>query len=109
MEENLMVAVKKTRKIGDGTPGPGRPRGVANKTTTRVREAIALIAERQAPEVEKWLRQVRDPARRVELFLRLIEYHIPKLQRSEVVGEKRGPVNFSLRVIGVPAPRRSEE
>lgn len=37
--------VKKTggkRKVGDGTPGPGRPKGVPNKTTMAVKEALSL-------------------------------------------------------------------
>lgn len=42
------VAVKKTagkRKVGDGTPGPGRPKGVPNKTTTLLKDAILKAAE----------------------------------------------------------------
>lgn len=30
----------KPRRIGDGTPGPGRKKGVPNKTTTQLKEAI---------------------------------------------------------------------
>jgi len=33
------------RKVGDGTPGPGRKKGVPNKTTRTVKEAISLAAE----------------------------------------------------------------
>lgn len=41
-------SVKKTagkRKVGDGTPGPGRPKGVPNKTTMAVKEALSLAFE----------------------------------------------------------------
>jgi len=37
------MAVKKTDKkprVGDGTPGPGRPKGVANKNTKALKEMI---------------------------------------------------------------------
>lgn len=42
-------ADKKTpakRIVGDGTPGPGRPKGMLNKTTTKLKEAILEAAER---------------------------------------------------------------
>jgi hypothetical protein len=32
-------------RVGDGTPGPGRPKGSLNKTTKAAKEAIALAAE----------------------------------------------------------------
>ena len=34
----------KPRRIGDGTPGPGRRKGVPNKTTTQLKEAILQAA-----------------------------------------------------------------
>lgn len=37
--------VKKTRGNFPGGPGPGRPKGVPNKTTTALKEAILLAAE----------------------------------------------------------------
>lgn len=46
--------VKKTDgkpvKVGDGTPGPGRPKGVPNKTTTQLKEAILEAAEKAGGE-----------------------------------------------------------
>jgi peptide deformylase len=32
-------------RVGDGTPGPGRPKGSLNKTTKAAKEAIAIAAE----------------------------------------------------------------
>lgn len=32
---------KPKRRVGDGTPGPGRPKGLQNKTTTLAKQAIA--------------------------------------------------------------------
>lgn len=44
-----MAAVKVTDKkrscVGDGTPGPGRPKGVPNKMTTRLKDAILEAAD----------------------------------------------------------------
>ena len=39
-----LKTVKKTR-VGDGTPGPGRPKGLQNKTTTLLKDAILQAAE----------------------------------------------------------------
>ena len=34
------------RKVGDGTPGPGRPKGVPNKHTKLLKDAILEAAEK---------------------------------------------------------------
>jgi hypothetical protein len=36
---------KITEDIGTGKPGPGRPKGAVNKTTSLAKEAIAFAAE----------------------------------------------------------------
>lgn len=63
----------------------GRQRGSMNRATADVREAIAKLAENLAPEVEGWLSSVasEDPGRAIDLYLRAIEYHVPKLARTE--------------------------
>jgi len=35
---------KQTPKIGEGRPGPGRPKGVPNRTTTLLKDAILKAA-----------------------------------------------------------------
>lgn len=57
----------------------GKPKGTPNKTTRDVRAAIAEMAQDRAADVGRWLDEVEDPARRLELYARLIEYHVPKL------------------------------
>ena len=68
--------------------GAGRKKGTPNKLTADVRTTIALIAERKILEVEGWLERVqkRDPDRAIDLYLKMIEFHVPKLQRTEVTG-----------------------
>jgi len=66
--------------------GGGSRRGRPNKATADVRAMIATIASRNVEKVERWLSAVDDPAKRIDLFLRMIEYHIPKLSRAEVSG-----------------------
>ena len=40
----------KPRRIGDGTPGPGRKKGVPNKTTTQLKEALLEAATKAGGE-----------------------------------------------------------
>lgn len=67
----------------------GRAPGVQNKSTGKVREAIATFAEANVEKMGVWLAEVAadDPGKALDLYLRAIEYHIPKLARQEVTGE----------------------
>jgi hypothetical protein len=93
----------KNRRVGDGTPGPGRPKGKPNNATITAREAIARVldsnaenlgrwlssvaqGERDPQDAEKWLRRP-DPGLALKLAMDMAEYHIPKLARTEINGE----------------------
>ena len=88
---------KKPGQIGTGKPGPGRKAGVPNKATGKVREMIALVADDLAGDFKAWLlltasgdeeRGLKpDPKGAADLYLKAIEYHIPKLSRTEVKAE----------------------
>lgn len=39
------MSVKETQRIGKGKAGPGRPKGVPNKTTALLKDAIIQAAE----------------------------------------------------------------
>jgi hypothetical protein len=73
------------RRVGNGTPGPGRPKGKPNKATAAVREAIARFAENNVEQLQSWLEKTaeKNPEKAADLFLRALEYHIPKLARTE--------------------------
>lgn len=64
----------------------GRQKGTPNVATRDVREAIATLAEGNVHKLQEWLDAIakKDPAKAADLFVRLLEYHIPKLARSEV-------------------------
>ena len=83
----------KTSEIGKGLAGPGRPKGMPNKATGIVREAIANLLERNAPNMDRWLNEVadKDPHKALDIIQKLSEYHIPKLARTEVTGLDGGP------------------
>jgi hypothetical protein len=83
----------KTPEIGKGLAGPGRPKGMPNKATSVVREAIANLLERNAPNMDRWLNEVadKDPHKALDIIQKLSEYHIPKLARTEVTGLDGAP------------------
>lgn len=85
MSEEVNQTEPKLWKVGDGTPGPGRPKGSTNKATERTRKAIAMIAEDMADNFKEWILKTaeEDPKGAADLYLKAIEYHIPKLARTE--------------------------
>lgn len=66
----------------------GRAKGTPNVATKDVRAAVALIAQNNVGNVQGWLNRTakKQPARAMQLFMDLIEYHIPKLSRAELAG-----------------------
>ena len=76
-------------RVGDGTPGPGRPKGVPNRATTAVRDVFSAFVEANAERVQALFDQVarKDPAKALDLLARLSEFVIPKLARTELSGE----------------------
>ncbi len=64
----------------------GRKAGVPNKATTAAREAIAAFVEGNVDRLNGWLDQIaeKDPKAAFDCFMDVVEYHIPKLARTEV-------------------------
>lgn len=96
----------KLRRPATGNAGKGRKKGSVNKATSTAREAIALVADGMAPEFAGWLKTIAeglpdkmdddgvktwlqkpDPRGAAEVYLKAIEYHIPKLSRAELTGK----------------------
>lgn len=80
------------RKVGDGTPGPGRKKGVPNKVTRELKEMI-LQALDGAGGVGYLQERASDP-RTASAFLTLLGKVLP----MQVTGEDGGPVEHNLRV-----------
>lgn len=75
-------------------PGPGRPPGRANTSTLNAREAIARFVDGNAHKLQEWLDQVAEEQgalAAVKLFIDVIEYHVPKLARTEFVNADDKP------------------
>lgn len=82
----------------------GRTAGVPNKTTQQAREAIAMFVDTNAHRLTEWLDTVANgdpendikpnPAKAFELFQSVVEYHVPKLARTELTGAEEGPIEM---------------
>lgn len=79
------IETTKNARIGEGKPGPGRPKGLANRSTAAVREVFTQFVEANAIKAQALFDQVakKDPAKALDLLARLSEFVIPKLARTE--------------------------
>jgi hypothetical protein len=82
-------------------PGPGRPKGVANKTTQAAKEAIAEAAEKLGG-VKRLVAWAKQDEANERIFWGTI---YPKLLPVQVSGEGGGPVlqRIEWAIIGSPA------
>lgn len=97
---------KATGRMLPPNAGKGRVKGVPNKSTQKVREMMAMIAEENAENFIAWLAETAagnpeaglkpDPKGAADLYLKAIEYHIPKLARTEVTGDGGGPLSIKV-------------
>lgn len=67
--------------------GQGRPKGVENKTTKDIKEAVKLLVEANIPNMTIWLEKIADksPMQAMMVINGLLEYTIPKLARQDNV------------------------
>ena len=79
-----------------GNPNPVSRRGKPNKATADVRAAIAEFASANVGRMSAWLDAIEDPAKAMDLYLRAIEYHIPKQARMEHTGADGGPFQLVI-------------
>lgn len=103
-------------------PGSGgRPPGVPNKATRDARLAIAAFVDNNADRMQEWLDKVAQGVPRVDgdgnqrydddgeplwlvppnpekafaMLRDVVEYHVPKLARSEMTGVNGGPISVA--------------
>lgn len=67
----------------------GKKPGTPNRKTREIREAYQKLTEANLENMSIWLSQIAgdDPAKAMDLMLRLSEYIIPKLARQEITGQ----------------------
>lgn len=102
-------------------PGSGRTPGVPNKATRDARLAIAAFVDNNADRMQEWLDKVAsgvprvdadgnqryddegepmwlvppNPERAFAMLRDVVEYHVPKLARSEMTGANGGPISVA--------------
>ena len=100
MDNKLLKSVEKNLNRA------GRKPGVPNKATQEAREAVKAILDSNLPFIQSWIQQTADgimddqtgkyivqpnPAKACEIVQNLVEYSVPKLARTEVVGDEKAP------------------
>lgn len=97
--------MESTKVVRDKPPaaGKGRPKGAVNKATGMAREAIAKLVEGNVDQLQDWLDQIaRDekqgPSVAFKLLMDVMEYHIPKLARTEHTGDGGGEIKTVSRI-----------
>ena len=98
---------KLSKTVEDNLNRAGRPKGVGNKSTGMAREAIARFVDANAQKMEEWLVAVSNgvqdeetkkwlvppnPEKAFGMLQAVMEYHVPKLARTEIVGDEEQPV-----------------
>jgi hypothetical protein len=64
------------------------------------RLAIAKFVDQNADRLQEWLDEIvlhDGPRVALQCFADLIEFHVPKLSRTEVTGEDEGPVKLVIK------------
>lgn len=91
--------------MAQGYKTGGRAPGSPNKATKEARQAIAAFVDGNAHRLTDWLDAVANgdpdndikpnPAKAFELFQSVVEYHVPKLARTELTGKDGEPVQVA--------------
>lgn len=92
--------------------GGGSRAGRPNKATADARQAISAFVDGNAHRLQEWLDQIAEgvkddtgeyvvqpnPEKAFGLFQSVIEYHVPKLARTEVTGKDGSDIKVTLNV-----------
>jgi hypothetical protein len=89
----------------------GRKAGVPNKVTQEARELVKQLLDANLPFLQSWIVATAEgilddktgkyivqpnPAKACEIVQNLVEYSVPKLARTEVVGDESKPIHYRL-------------
>jgi hypothetical protein len=89
-----------TNKVSKSVEGnlnrAGRPKGTPNKATAKAREAFANFVDANSERMQEWLESIASdpkhgPKVAFDCLMAVSEYHVPKLARTEVVGDAKAP------------------
>lgn len=77
-----------------------RPKGSTNKANQELRLVVAGFVEQNSVKFQKWLDDIQRDEGSLEAFKRveaLLEYCLPKLARSEHIGDKEKPIQHVVK------------
>lgn len=77
----------------------GRAKGTPNKITTEIREFYKELIENNLEQIETDLKEL-NPKERIEILIKLSEYVVPKLARTEIIDENQSLYN-QLKIKGI--------
>lgn len=78
----------------------GRAAGTPNKATAAAREAIARFVDGNADRLQGWLDEIhaeKGAEAAFSCFSSLLEYHVPKLQRTELTGKDGNNITVEIK------------
>lgn len=80
-------------KAGHSGNPSGRPQGAKDKAQNDIKQAYQSLVEGNLSNIETWLQEVaaKDPAKAIELMLRLSEFILPKIKSVELSGKDGMP------------------
>tara|TARA_R110000803_G_scaffold93909_1_gene161391 strand:+ start:202 stop:552 length:351 start_codon:yes stop_codon:yes gene_type:complete len=92
----------------------GRPVGSQNNATKLMKQAFAMLVENNLPNMETWLIEIaaNDPAKAMDIIIRLSERFVPALARTELTAADGQDIFKSLKFGFGPAidsPERIQE
>ena len=100
-EDKRIAAIKlkaaNYRRDPLNNPAVGRPPGRKAVAIKSGREAVALFVEMNVDRLQSWLDEIAiidGPLVAFRCMTEIIEYHIPKLARTEHTGANEGPVEI---------------
>lgn len=102
------MADKQSKSIKGGyREGSGRPKGTPNKVTQEAREAVKALLDANLPFLQTWLYNTAEglkddetgkyivlpnPGKACDIVQNMVEYAVPKLARTEMVGDPNAPI-----------------
>lgn len=72
-----------------GNTHAGSRKGIPNKTTAEIRDAFEMLLHDNLDNMKVWLSDVaqEDPERALNIIVKMAEFIVPKLQRTELKAE----------------------
>jgi len=76
----------------------GRQKGTSNKITSELRDTIQGILNTNIEKFPEWIAELAltDPAKAIDANMKLMEYILPKLTRTEISGVNGDPIEVDL-------------